>query len=82
MLIELKNKAEIDANLQCKIDDLLKLETIEIRDIRQILKEIGKRDQFLLLLLDDYHAILRKLSCCKDSDELLKHELLSRLVIL
>ncbi len=45
--------------MQGKIDDVLKLETIEIRDIRRILKQIGKRDKFLLLLLDDYHGILR-----------------------
>ena len=59
ILQELKNEAEGDTDLQGKIDDVLKLETIEIRDIRRILKQIGKRDKFLLLLLDDYHGILR-----------------------
>ena len=59
ILQELKNEAEGDTDLQGKIDDVLKLETIEIRDIRRILKQIGKRDNFLLLLLDDYHGILR-----------------------
>jgi hypothetical protein len=57
VLIKLRNKAEDDASLQGKIDDVLNLETIEITDIRQVLKEIGKRDKFLLLLLDDYHVI-------------------------
>lgn len=59
VLKELRNEAEGDADLQGKIDVLLKEETIEIRDIRQILRHIGKRDKFLLLLLDDYHGILR-----------------------
>ena len=59
ILQELKNEAEGDTDLQGKIDDVLKLETIEIRDIRRILKQIGKRGKFLLLLLDDYHGILR-----------------------
>jgi hypothetical protein len=59
ILQELKNEAEGDTDLEGKIDDVLKLETIEIRDIRRILKQIGKREKFLLLLLDDYHGILR-----------------------
>lgn len=58
VLKELKNEAQGDEDLQSKIDDVLKLETIEVRDIRQILREIGKRDKFLLLLLDDYHRIV------------------------
>jgi hypothetical protein len=57
VLTKLRNKAEDDAYLQGKIDDVLNLKTIEITDIRQVLKEIGKRDTFLLLLLDDYHVI-------------------------
>ena len=59
ILQELRNEAEGDTDLQSKIDDVLKLETIEIRDIRRILKQIGKRNKFLLLLLDDYNGILR-----------------------
>ncbi|MDY7002475.1 MAG: ATP-binding protein [Cyanobacteriota bacterium] len=62
VLKELRNEAESDTDLQNKIDELLdkllKEETIEIRDIRQILRHIGKKDKFLLLLLDDYHGIL------------------------
>ncbi|NER08587.1 MAG: ATP-binding protein, partial [Okeania sp. SIO3C4] len=60
VLKELRNEAEDDADLQGKIDELLNAEKeqIEIRDIRQILRHIGKRDKFLLLLLDDYHGIL------------------------
>ncbi|NEN93351.1 MAG: AAA family ATPase, partial [Okeania sp. SIO3H1] len=59
VLKELRNEAEGDADLQSTIDDVLEEEVIEVRDIRQILKEIGERDKFLLLLLDDYHGILR-----------------------
>ncbi|NEO57810.1 MAG: AAA family ATPase [Okeania sp. SIO3B5] len=60
VLKDLRNEAEGDADLQGKIDNLLKEEkTIEIRDIRKILQEIGKREKFFLLLLDDYHGILR-----------------------
>ncbi|NEQ39861.1 MAG: ATP-binding protein [Okeania sp. SIO3I5] len=58
VLKELRNEAEGDAGLQSKIDDVLKLETIDVRDIRKILREIGKRDKFLLLLLDNYHRIV------------------------
>ncbi|NET43517.1 AAA family ATPase [Okeania sp. SIO2B3] len=57
VLEELRNEAEGDAELQGKINDLL-AERIEIRNIRQILRHIGKKEKFLLLLLDDYHGIL------------------------
>jgi hypothetical protein len=59
VLKELRNKAEDDTDLQDKIDGVLEKEKIEIRDIRQILKHIGKKDKFLLLILDDYEKILR-----------------------
>ncbi|MGD1700394.1 hypothetical protein [Dapis sp. BLCC M229] len=47
VLKELRNEAEDDGDLQSKIDDVLKEEIIEIRDIRQILRHIGKKDKFL-----------------------------------
>ena len=59
VLKELRNKAEGDTGLQKEIDGVLEKEEIEIRDIRQILKYIGKKDKFLLLILDDYEKILR-----------------------
>jgi hypothetical protein len=59
VLKELRNKAEDDTDLQDKIDGVLEKEEIEIRDIRQILKYIGEKDKFLLLILDDYEKILR-----------------------
>jgi hypothetical protein len=58
VLKELRNKAEGDTDLQKEIDGVLEKEEIGIRDIRQILKHIGEKDKFLLLLLDDYHGIL------------------------
>jgi hypothetical protein len=58
VLIKLRNKAEDDAYLQGKIDHVLNLETIEITDIREVIRDIGRRDKFLLLLLDDYHIML------------------------
>ena len=58
VLKKLRNEAEGDTDLQGKIDDVLTKEEIEIRDIRQILKHIGKKDKFLLLILDDYEKIL------------------------
>ncbi|NEQ39862.1 MAG: ATP-binding protein [Okeania sp. SIO3I5] len=58
ILKELRNQAKGDTDLEGKIDDVLKLEIIKVRDIRLILREIGKRDKFLLLLLDNYHRML------------------------
>jgi hypothetical protein len=58
VLTELRNEAKDDAYLRSKIDDVLNLETIEITDIREVIREIGKRDKFLFLLLDNYHLIL------------------------
>jgi hypothetical protein len=69
VLQELKNKIQGDTDLQVKIDDVLKLEIIEIRDIRQILRQIGTRNKFLLLLLDDYHGILRTRKEYNKNDE-------------
>lgn len=40
-----------------KINVLLGLEKIEIIDIWEFFREIGKRGKFLLLLLDDYYRI-------------------------
>jgi hypothetical protein len=58
VLKELRNEAEDDTDLQDKIDGVLEKEEIGIRDIRQILKHIGEKDKFLLLILDDYEKIL------------------------
>jgi Cdc6-like AAA superfamily ATPase len=57
VLTKLRNEAGDDAYLQSKIDDVLNLETIEITNIREVIREIGKKDKFLLLLLDNYHLI-------------------------
>jgi hypothetical protein len=55
----LKEKTEEDEELQFDIDEILEEEIVEKDDIRQILKEIGQRNKFLLLLLDDYDHALR-----------------------
>ena len=57
VLTKLRNEAKDDAYLRSKIDDVLKLKAIEITNIREVIREIGKRDEFLLLLLDNYHLI-------------------------
>ncbi len=44
--------------LQAKIDELLKQEILDKTSIREILRQINKRNQFLLLLLDNYEAAL------------------------
>ncbi len=61
VLKDLKNKTHGNADLQDKIEDLLKPEKskIEVRDIRQILRKIGEIGKFLLLLLDNYNDIIR-----------------------
>jgi len=58
VLKELRNEAENDGDVQAEIDNVLKQKTIEIIDIRQILRKIGEREKFFLLLLDDYHGIV------------------------
>ena len=60
VLTTLIGKATGDQDLVSKINALLGLEKIEITDIRELLREIGKRGKFLLLLLDDYHIMLGK----------------------
>ncbi|MEB3339274.1 MAG: ATP-binding protein [Okeania sp.] len=59
VLEELKNQTQDYEDLQIEIDRLLDDE-IRISSIRQILKKIGEKNKFLLLLLDDYHAIIRR----------------------
>ena len=58
VLRKLIDKATGDQDLVSKINALLGLDRIEITDIRELLREIGQRGKFLLLLLDDYHRIL------------------------
>ena len=55
----LKDKSEGDASLQSEVDEILKKPTVEKSDLRRVLRKIGQRNKFLLLLLDDYDAALR-----------------------
>jgi AAA domain len=54
----LQDEAESDGALQADIDLLLHEEKVEKGDLRRMLRKIGQRDKFLLLLLDDYDAAL------------------------
>ncbi|MBW4560646.1 MAG: ATP-binding protein [Mojavia pulchra JT2-VF2] len=54
----LQDEAEGDDSLQADIQQLLQEERVEKGDLRRMLRKIGQRDKFLLLLLDDYDAAL------------------------
>jgi len=54
----LKDEAEGDANLPSDIDAVLQEEALEIANLRQILRKVGKQDKFLVLLLDDFDTAL------------------------
>ena len=61
VLILLREKAENNNELKAVIDKVLKEDIIEKEDIRLILRKIRQRDrdEFLLLLIDDYDSALR-----------------------
>ncbi|BAY27871.1 hypothetical protein NIES2100_76980 [Calothrix sp. NIES-2100] len=54
----LQDEAEGDDALYADIKQLLQEEKVEKGDLRRMLRKIGQRDKFLLLLLDDYDAAL------------------------
>lgn len=55
----LREEAKSDVDLQTELDAVLRKERIEKGDLRRILRLIGQRNKFLLLLLDDYDTVLR-----------------------
>ncbi|BAY88350.1 MULTISPECIES: ATP-binding protein [unclassified Tolypothrix] len=55
----LQDATEDDESLQADIKQLLQEEKVEKGDLRRMLRKIGQRDKFLLLLLDDYDAALQ-----------------------
>lgn len=55
----LQDATEDDQSLQADIKQLLQEEKVEKGDLRRMLRKIGQRDKFLLLLLDDYDAALQ-----------------------
>jgi hypothetical protein len=58
ILSRLEDETEDDDSLQADIKQLLQEEKVEKGDLRRMLRKIGQRDKFLLLLLDDYDAAL------------------------
>ena len=61
VLILLREEVEDSDDLKAVIDEVLKEDTVEKENIRQILRKIRQqdRDKFLLLLIDDYDSALR-----------------------
>ncbi len=55
----LREETDSDIDLQTELDGVLREEKIEKGDLRRILRLIGQRNKFLLLLLDDYDTALR-----------------------
>ena len=58
ILILLKEQLSNENSLQTNIEQILTIENLTSRHFRQILQKIGKNNQFLLLLLDNYEAAL------------------------
>ncbi|AOY81172.1 AAA family ATPase [Moorena producens JHB] len=60
VLTELIDKLDSEPDLQTEIETLLDHGKATARGMRQVLKQLGKRNKFLLLLVDDYDAALRE----------------------
>jgi len=59
ILLEFKAQAEKETELNAIADELLRLEKIASRDFRKLLQAIGKREQFLVLIFDEFEAALQ-----------------------
>ncbi|WP_448563576.1 ATP-binding protein [Trichothermofontia sp.] len=71
ILTALMDEVEADAELTHQIADLLRGEAaIAKGDLRKLLKAIGQRDRFLLLLIDDYDYALRPHAGYSEADML------------
>ncbi|NJP08096.1 MAG: ATP-binding protein [Leptolyngbyaceae cyanobacterium RU_5_1] len=55
----LQDALEGEPDLQAEVGALLEKEKVNKDSLRKILRQIGKKDKFLVLLLDDYHEALR-----------------------
>lgn len=55
----MRDKLDGEPELQAEIETLLEEGKVEIRNIRHILKMLGAREKFLLLLVDDYDFALQ-----------------------
>jgi hypothetical protein len=51
--------SEHEAALQAELDKLLTKSVVETKDLRRLLQRIGRQKKFLVLLMDDYDAVLR-----------------------
>ncbi|NEP54811.1 MAG: ATP-binding protein [Moorea sp. SIO3C2] len=60
VLIELIDKLDSEPDLKSDIETLLDQGKATARGMRQVLKQLGKRNKFLVLLVDDYDAALRE----------------------
>ncbi|NEO93648.1 MAG: ATP-binding protein [Moorea sp. SIO3G5] len=60
VLTELIDKLDSEPDLQRDIETLLDQGKTTVRGMRQVLKQLGKRNKFLVLLVDDYDAALRE----------------------
>ena len=60
VVTSIKNKVEPYTELGNKIEQILNQEEIRTNDIRPVLREIGKLDKFMLLLLDDFDVAVQE----------------------
>ncbi|NET68853.1 MAG: AAA family ATPase [Moorea sp. SIO1G6] len=60
VLIELMDKLDSEPDLKSDIETLLDQGKATARGMRQVLGQLGKRNKFLVLLVDDYDAALRE----------------------
>ncbi|AOX00600.1 hypothetical protein BJP34_15150 [Moorena producens PAL-8-15-08-1] len=60
VLTELIDKLDSEPDLQTEIETLLDHGKVTARVMRQVLGKLGKRNKFLVLLVDDYDAALRE----------------------
>ncbi|NDJ15959.1 ATP-binding protein [Myxacorys almedinensis] len=68
VFILLKEQLDDEPDIQAEATKYLDAETTSKDCLRSILREIGKRDRFLLLLVDDYDAALRPNQSYGDQD--------------
>lgn len=68
IVTSIKNQAEPQTQLANKTEQILKKEQVRTNDLRPVLKEIGKQDKFLLLLLDDFDIAAQENPKYSESD--------------
>ncbi|WP_017662270.1 AAA family ATPase [Baaleninema simplex] len=58
VLMQLREEVQEDEVLVEEIDTIFTEDIVEMSDVRSLLRQLGRRDKFLLLLLDDYDGAL------------------------